>query len=163
MKSPLLALVISAVVLFVSIYMITNVINSIELPTVATAYSNETVNLATNDTYVNFACQAGCIGDTPEPTNCGVESTGVTLVVNTTDTLPSDLYVWTQNQIKMYTNDTYAAGNWKVTYSCYDYSVSSSGSTFQTTQGTMWNSIQLAAVSLITLAATLVLGSLFFK
>lgn len=36
-------------------------------------------------------------------------------------------------------------------------------STYSTVQSTFWNSIQLGAVSLITLAASLVLGSLFFK
>lgn len=35
--------------------------------------------------------------------------------------------------------------------------------TYQNVQTTFWNAMQLAAVSLITLAASLVLSSLFFK
>lgn len=35
--------------------------------------------------------------------------------------------------------------------------------TYTTVQTTFWNSMQLGAVSLITLAASLVLGSFFFK
>jgi len=35
--------------------------------------------------------------------------------------------------------------------------------TYTNVQTTFWNSMQLAAVSLITLAASLVLGSFFFK
>jgi len=35
--------------------------------------------------------------------------------------------------------------------------------TYTNVQSTFWNSMQLAAVSLITLAASLVLGSFFFK
>jgi hypothetical protein len=36
-------------------------------------------------------------------------------------------------------------------------------STYSTVRTTFWNSMQLGAVSLITLAASLVLGSLFFR
>lgn len=39
----------------------------------------------------------------------------------------------------------------------------SANTTYTTVQTTFWNSMQLAAVSLITLAASLVLGSFFFK
>lgn len=40
---------------------------------------------------------------------------------------------------------------------------SQANTTYTNVQTTYWNAIQLSAVSLITLAASLVLGSLFFK
>lgn len=40
---------------------------------------------------------------------------------------------------------------------------SSANTTYTNVQTTFWNSMQLAAVGLITLAASLVLGSLFFR
>jgi len=40
---------------------------------------------------------------------------------------------------------------------------SAANTTYTTVQTTFWNAMQLSAVSLITLAASLVLGSLFFR
>jgi len=166
MAKEYMALVFFAVLIFVSIYLVSQIINSVQLPTSITSYENDTITFTANNTYYDFTCQATCLSDTPEPTDCGVESGGVTQVANATYLLTADTeYTYTQDEIKIYANtDGLVAGkDYEVTYSCYDYSVSGSGSTFQTTQTTWWSAIQLGAVTLITVAASLVLGALVVK
>jgi hypothetical protein len=159
-----LALVLIAIVMFIGIYIVNQVISAFSLPTTGTVYTNETVALAANDTYVNFACQASCLSDPTVPTNCGVGTTGVTSVVNTTHTLPVANYAWTTNQIKIIdTGAGYVPGNWKVNYLCYDHSVSGAGSTYTNTRSTVWNSMTLAAVAMVTMAASFVIGGLFIR
>jgi len=167
MVHPIMALVVTVIVIFVGIYAVTQVVSSVVLPTVANPVSNESINFAANDTYYSFANQATCLDDNPLPTNCGVTSGNVISVMNDSVVLTSGNYSYTTSQIKLLINDATegswntTVGTYKVTYDYYDYQVSGSGSTLQTTQTTWWNAIQLGAVSLITVAASLVLGSFF--
>lgn len=169
-SAPYMLLVIVAVLLIIGIYVINQVVASFTLPTVVTRYTNETVGFAANNTYYSFADQASCLSDLPIPTQCGtIASTGVASVVNASIVLNSTCYSWTTSQIKLIASgkdpscNGVVVGNYKVSYDNYDYQSSQAGSSYRTVQTTTWSAMQLAAVGLVTLAASLVLGALFFK
>jgi len=146
---PIIGLVVGAVVLFVGIYVIMQIVNSITLPT--STYVNDSLTF-TNNTAVQVTY--------PYCNSVGS-------IQNYTDTFPNDRatmpgvgYTCDTSGITIYTNESYLAGTYNATYV---YNLQQGNSTFSTTQTTFWNSMQLGAVSLITLAASLVLGSLFFR
>ena len=166
----IMALVLGIVILLVGIYIVSQVISSFTLATEMKARTvNESVTFAANNTLYNFANQASCLNDDPMPTNCGVDLTsGVVQVSNNTVLLGSGNYTWTRSQIRLYTQScancyNTSTGAYDVTYDYYDYPTAQSGTSYRSAQSTTWNAIQLAAVSLITLAAAMVLGSLFLK
>ena len=147
-QHPIMALVIGAVVIFVGIYVVMQVIGSIgALPS---------RNIAESLVLVNATAKA-----VSYPT-IGVLNS----VYNSSDTLPQDTSqspvgcAQTDTTVTCNFNASYAAGTWSVDY---DYIGQTGNTTYGTTQTTFWNAMQLGAVSLITLAASLVLGSFFFQ
>jgi len=67
------------------------------------------------------------------------------------------------SQVKLLLSSGYYPGTYNVSYEYKYPPTAQSQSSYVSTQNIFWNSLQLAAVSLITLAASLVLGSFFFK
>lgn len=147
-QHPIMALVIGAVVIFVGIYVVMQVIGSIgALPS---------RNLVESLVLVNDTAKS-----------VGYPTIGVlNSVYNSTLTLPQDTSQTpvgcsqTDTTLTCNFNATYVAGTWSVDY---DYIGQTGNTTYTSTRTTFWNAMQLGAVSLITLAASLVLGSFFFK
>jgi len=142
---PIMALVMGAVVLFIGIYTVMQVVNSITLPTLTTS---ESITF-TNATFASVS--------NPYINNV------ISITNSTPITLGSGNYTWTSTQINVTFICTAgyceSSNAWDVAYT---YNLRQANDTFGTTQTTFWNSMQLGAVSLITLAASLVLGSFFF-
>lgn len=144
----MMALVLGAVVLFIGIYTVVEVVNSITFPTTTRAESLVFVNITAKAvTYPNINVLSS--------------------VANTTDSIPispvgatSTCYASSATAITCQFNETYAAGTYTATYTS---NPRTGNVTYGTTQTTFWNSMQLAGVSLITVAASLIIGSFFFK
>lgn len=146
---PIMALVIGAVVLFIGIYTVVEVTNSITFPTTtrveSLVFANNTAKAVT---YPNINVLSS--------------------VANTTDSIPvavpsaslSTCYASSATAITCTFNDTLVAGTYTATYTS---NLRTGNVTYGTTQTTFWNSMQLGAISLITLAASLIIGSFFFK
>ena len=148
----------AAIALIVGVWVVSLVLNSISLPTNSNSVVNETITFAVNNTYYNFANQALCLDDTPLPINCGV--TAIVSVGNETTAVTAANYVYTTNQIKIYTIDdgTIAVGKYNVSYTWYDYTNTNGGNALQTAQTTTFNSFVLLAVGLIVVASTVIIG-----
>lgn len=148
---PIMALIIGAVVIFIGIYTVTQVIGSISLPTTTVSDSLVFVNnTAKSVTYPYINSLTSVANSTPVtvPTSTSAPTEG------------SGCWMSSSTQITCYFNDTHVAGTYTATYV---YNPQTGNDTYVNTQTTFWNSMQLGAVSLITLAASLVLGSFFFK
>jgi hypothetical protein len=155
-----------AIGLFVGIWVISLVLNSISLPTFATRVVNETINFAANNTLYNFANQANCLSATPTPSNCGILTTGVTNVGNLTMNLNTTCYSWTTSQIKILNLGDVTCGvklgNYLVSYTFYDFVTNQAQNTMNTVTSTVFNAFSLLAVGLIVLAAAVIIGYFSF-
>lgn len=157
------AIIVVSVVLIVGIWVVNSFTNTVTMTTTYTHVINETNTLAD--------ATAKSLTNNPY---------GVTNVWNNTHTLPNcrattgvehldGCWNLTQthckytcaNQVVMFANATYFAGEWNITYDFAPASYVAGNNSMSNAEATTWNSFNLAVVALIVLAAVAIISLLF--
>lgn len=150
----------SAIALFIAIWIVSVINNSINLPVTSADVTNETLDFtAVGESGDNITFTTGgavtCFLDSPIPSGCGVSS--VASVQNTTDVLDAADYVFNASHITIVNGDD-GTGDYNVSYTYADYSNMNARTGFNTTKSTTWNAFILLSVGLIVLAAAAIIG-----